>query len=103
VLGFDDGHFSEFGTFSITDWVALTSPPSFHATWTFPATVASLPKKELYILPGKVPAAIPEPYLGTTSKRARIRTNSVWANAADCFSRRLAAVVTTKDSHQHDG
>jgi len=25
--------------------------------------VAALPKKELYILPGKVPATIPEPYL----------------------------------------
>jgi oxalate decarboxylase len=24
VLGFDDGHFSEFGTFSITDWMART-------------------------------------------------------------------------------
>ncbi len=24
VLGFDDGHFSEFGTFSITDWVGRT-------------------------------------------------------------------------------
>jgi oxalate decarboxylase len=24
ILGFDDGHFSEFGTFSITDWVGHT-------------------------------------------------------------------------------
>src|SRR6185312_5157672 len=26
LLGFDSGHFSEFGTFSITDWVSHTSP-----------------------------------------------------------------------------
>lgn len=26
ILGFDDGHFSEFGTFSITDWVGHTPP-----------------------------------------------------------------------------
>jgi len=27
LLGFDNGHFSEYGTFSITDWVATTPPP----------------------------------------------------------------------------
>jgi len=64
VLGFDDGHFSEFGTFSITDWVAQTSPAVVSRNLGLsPATVAGLPKKELYILPGKVPAMIPEPYL----------------------------------------
>jgi oxalate decarboxylase len=26
LLGFDSGHFSEFGTFSITDWISHTSP-----------------------------------------------------------------------------
>jgi oxalate decarboxylase len=26
LLGFDNGHFSEFGTFSITDWIANTPP-----------------------------------------------------------------------------
>ncbi len=64
VLGFDDGHFSEFGTFSITDWVAQTSPLVVSRNLGLSqATVAGLPKKELYILPGKVPATIPEPYL----------------------------------------
>ena len=64
VLGFDDGHFSEFGTFSITDWMAQTSPSVVARNLGLsPATVAGLPKKELYILPGKVPATIPEAYL----------------------------------------
>lgn len=64
VLGFDDGHFSEFGTFSITDWVAQSSPTVVARNLGLPAaTVAGLPKKELYILPGKVPATIPERYL----------------------------------------
>ena len=64
VLGFDDGHFSEFGTFSITDWVGHTSPTviSRNLGLTSP-TVSGLPKKELYILPGKIPAKYPEPYL----------------------------------------
>ena len=56
VLGFDDGHFSEFGTFSITDWMARTPPHIVARNLNLdPATVANLPKKELYILPGKIP------------------------------------------------
>ncbi len=31
ILVFDDGNFSEFGTFSITDWVSLTPPSSCSA------------------------------------------------------------------------
>jgi len=64
VLGFDDGHFSEFGTFSITDWIGRTSPEVvIRNLGLSPTTVAGLPKKELYILPGKIPANLPEPYL----------------------------------------
>jgi oxalate decarboxylase len=65
VLGFDDGRFSEFGTFSITDWMAHT-PPSLIARnlGISSEAIRNLPKQESYILPGKMPAAIPEPYLG---------------------------------------
>jgi oxalate decarboxylase len=57
VLGFDDGHFSEFGTFSITDWVARTPAHLVARNLNLDqATVANLPKKELYIIPGKIPA-----------------------------------------------
>jgi oxalate decarboxylase len=64
VLGFDDGHFSEFGTFSITDWIGRTSPEVVARNLGLSAaTIAGLPKKELYILPGKIPASLPEPYL----------------------------------------
>ena len=64
VLGFDNGHFSEFGTFSITDWMART-PPNVVARnlGLAPDTVSNLPKKELYILPGRIPPA-QEAYLG---------------------------------------
>ena len=64
VLGFDDGHFSEFGTFSITDWLGRTPATVVSRNLGLPnATVSGLPKKELYILPGKIPSSIPEPYL----------------------------------------
>ena len=64
ILGFDDGHFSEFGTFSITDWMARTPPHVVARNLNLtPATVAALPKKELYIIPGKIPANPLEPNL----------------------------------------
>src|SRR5882762_4197485 len=63
VLGFDDGHFSEFGTFSITDWVAHTPLNGVERNLNLSAGVIStLPKKEAYILPGKIPPSSPQPY-----------------------------------------
>ena len=60
ILGFDDGHFSEFGTFSVTDWLART-PAGIVARNTGLAVseIAALPKEEAYIVPGKVPGPIP--------------------------------------------
>jgi oxalate decarboxylase len=61
VLGFDNGHFSEFGTFSVTDWVSHTSPEILAHNSGLPSSVfAALPKKELYIGSGKI-AAEPTP------------------------------------------
>ena len=61
LLGFDNGHFSEFGTFSVTDWIA-TAPPHVVARNLnlSEAEVARFPRKEVYIGPGRVPpAALP--------------------------------------------
>jgi len=56
LLGFDNGHFSEYGTFSITDWIAHTSPEVLSRSLGLPASAFSqFPKKEVYIGPGKVP------------------------------------------------
>ncbi|MDR3702905.1 MAG: cupin domain-containing protein [Candidatus Sulfopaludibacter sp.] len=56
LLGFDNGHFSEFGTFSITDWIANTPPEVLSRNLGLPASAfAQFPKKEVYIGPGKVP------------------------------------------------
>lgn len=62
LLGFDNGHFSEYGTFDITDWIA-TAPKNIVArSLGIPeSAVAQLPKKEIYIGAGKVPAAAIEP------------------------------------------
>ena len=64
VLGFDDGRFSEFGTFSITDWVGHTPRSVILRNLGLSAgATAGLPKKESYIIPGKIPSAVPEAYL----------------------------------------
>ena len=65
ILVFDNGHFSEFGTFSITDWVGHTPAEIVARNLGLPASVvAGLPKSELYITPGKIPPAVPESFRG---------------------------------------
>ena len=61
VLVFDNGYFSEFGTFSITDWIGHTPPEVLAKTFNLPAeTFADFPKKEVYIAKGPVPPPLPE-------------------------------------------
>src|SRR5450755_4260143 len=50
LLGFDNGHFSEFGTFSITDWIARTPRNGLARNLNLPEAVfGQFPKKEVYI------------------------------------------------------
>jgi oxalate decarboxylase len=61
ILVFDNGKFSEFGTFSITDWVGHTPSNVLSQNLGLPESAfANFPKSEAYILPGKVPPAVPE-------------------------------------------
>jgi oxalate decarboxylase len=63
LLVFDNGHFSEFGTFSVTDWIANTPPDVLARNLGLPAAAfAQFPKKELYIGPGNVPPQSMEAY-----------------------------------------
>jgi oxalate decarboxylase len=63
ILGFDDGHFSEFGTFSITDWVARTPSEIVQRNLNLPSDIiAKLPTKEAYIIPGSPAPAMQEAY-----------------------------------------
>jgi oxalate decarboxylase len=56
LLGFDNGHFSEFGTFSVTDWIAHTPAGILSRNLNLPETAfAGFPKKELYIGPCRQP------------------------------------------------
>ena len=58
VLIFDNGYFSEFGTFSITDWIGHTPPALLAKNFGLPAsTFDGFPKKEVYFAKGAIPPA----------------------------------------------
>jgi oxalate decarboxylase len=59
ILAFDNGEFSEFGTFSVTDWTSLVPRDILAQNLAIsPGKLPTLPKSEVYIVPGKVPPAI---------------------------------------------
>jgi oxalate decarboxylase len=56
VLIFDNGYFSEFGTFSITDWMAHTPTALLAKNFGVPeSTFDGYPKKEVYFARGTAP------------------------------------------------
>lgn len=60
ILIFDNGYFSEFGTFSITDWIGHSQPALLARNFGLPeATFANFPKQEVYFARGKPPPAEP--------------------------------------------
>jgi oxalate decarboxylase len=62
VLVFDNGAFSEHGTFSITDWLGHTPPDVLAKCLGLPESAfAKFPKEELYIPQGRVPAERVDP------------------------------------------
>jgi oxalate decarboxylase len=62
ILIFDNGAFSEYGTFSITDWLGHTPPEVLAKSLGLPAPAfAKFPKDELYIVQGRTPPERIEP------------------------------------------
>jgi oxalate decarboxylase len=60
ILIFDNGYFSEFGTFSITDWIGHTPKPLLAKNFGLPEQAFdSFPKGEVYFARGKIPPAKP--------------------------------------------
>jgi oxalate decarboxylase len=58
ILVFDNGSFSEFGTFSVTDWVGHAPPRLLAKNLGLPeATFAAFPRGEVYFARGPVPPA----------------------------------------------
>src|SRR6202045_1634714 len=72
VLVFDNGYFSEFGTFSITDWIGHTPPEVLAKNFGVPAQkFANFPKSEVYIAKGPVAPPLPsDPAAGSLNSGA---------------------------------
>ncbi len=66
ILIFDNGYFSEYGTFSITDWLGHVPKQVLAKNFNLPETAFDgFPKEEVYISRGKLPPAQPaEPLQG---------------------------------------
>jgi oxalate decarboxylase len=66
---FDNGYFSEFGTFSITDWVGHTPKPVLAKNFGLPqATFDNFPQREVYFAHGEVPPQRAAGTLGPTQR-----------------------------------
>ena len=64
VLVFDNGYFSEFGTFSISDWIGHAPKALLAKNFGVPAaTFDKFPKEEVYFAKGKIPPAVAAPPL----------------------------------------
>ena len=60
ILIFDNGYFSEFGTFSITDWIGHTPKPLLAKNFGLPESAFDrFPKEEVYFARGAVPPEKP--------------------------------------------
>ena len=56
ILVFDNGYFSEFGTFSITDWIGHAPKRLLAKNFGLPGSVfAAFPNKEVYFAKGPIP------------------------------------------------
>jgi oxalate decarboxylase len=60
ILVFDNGYFSEFGTFSISDWIGHAPKELLAKNFGVPAaTFDKFPKEEVYFAKGKIPPDVP--------------------------------------------
>src|ERR1700754_53010 len=76
ILIFDNGYFSEFGTFSITDWMGHAPAPLLAKNFGVPeSTFDDFPKEEVYFAKGEIP---PEKAAPTFGRVPRSRLTHKW-------------------------
>jgi oxalate decarboxylase len=98
LLVFDNGYFSEFGTFSITDWVGHTAPDVLARNFGVPASVfAGFPKSEVYIATGPVPSAIGTPAEGSMVSVPQTHRFPMLAQKPDLFAGGTMRIVSERE------
>jgi oxalate decarboxylase len=96
---FDNGYFSEFGTFSITDWLGHTPAETLAKNFDFPAsTFANFPKKEVYIAEGPVPPPLSaEPAQGSLNAPPLTHRYQLLAQAPDLYAGGTMRIVSMRE------
>lgn len=99
VLVFDNGHFSEFGTFSISDWLGHTPHAVLAKNFGVPAeTFARFPKDEVYITKGAAPPALPaEPRPGSLRNGALTHRYRLLAQKPQVFTGGTNRLVSQRE------
>jgi oxalate decarboxylase len=99
ILIFDNGYFSEFGTFSITDWIGHVPPEVLAKNFGVPAsTFATFPKQEVYLVKGPVPPPLPaDPAPGTLNPGALSHRYRLLAQKPQEFPGGTMRVVSQKE------
>jgi oxalate decarboxylase len=99
ILVFDNGFFSEFGTFSITDWLGHTSPEVLAKNLGVPAlTFANFPKSEVYIATGPVPPPLPsDPAPGALNSGALTHRYRLLAQRAETYPGGTIRLVSERE------
>jgi len=99
VLVFDNGYFSEFGTFSITDWLGHTPPEVLAKNFGVPAhVVEQFPKREVYIAQGPVPPPLPtNPAAGSLDPGALTHRYQLLAHKPEIFTGGTMRVVSERE------
>ncbi len=99
VLVFDNGYFSEFGTFSITDWVSRTPRDVLQKNFGVPAqTFANFPQREVYIAKGPVPPPLPtDPAAGSLNSGALTHRYRLLAGKPVAFTGGTLRLVSERE------
>ena len=99
ILIFDNGYFSEFGTFSITDWIGHVPPEVLAENFKVPAsTFANFPKKEVYLVKGAVPPPLPaNPERGSINTPAETHRYRMLAQKPQTYPGGTMRIVSQKE------
>lgn len=74
ILIFDNGYFSEFGTFSITDWLGHAPKELLAKNFGLPADAfVGIPSEEVYFTHGPIPPETPYPPLNAAANAGSVR------------------------------
>jgi oxalate decarboxylase len=101
ILVFDNGYFSEFGTFSITDWLGHTPAEVLAKNFGTPAAAfAAFPKREVYMAKGPLPPPLPpDPAPGSLNVGAATHRYRLLAQRAETFPGGSLRLVSVFGSH----